>query len=1259
MLKSVSGVAARQWRRSLAAKAERCDDSIRTLKFPLDGANVEWHDALELHTIVAGDGRGSLIGLLYGLLLGGFRVFPKFAATEAFRNDSSLDDESWRAQVLDGSALTVGKDHFIPSVIYKRLLTQPRAVGGKDAGFKPETIAIEYGKTFFPGKKPEMLAEPEKRLLTSIATALASHFPSWKAVAGNVGAAAGVIDVVLHDLGYPRPQTSLQARLASIKTYEPAGTIAFDADSVPPTGATEGIAPNLIVARALAIGRKCGLSDKKELTRFAQEFFTGDGNHAGLAWLFGKGLTDYLQVTEIERVFADFDVPVASQTFLRPVLEDARRLPAAEASFLGGKNYASYRSGIGGTLASWIANYVNRLCELEETLGEQISALVLPSPLLADEKLFEDIGTSPDEIANMSALALERRESTRASLSRLNGVDTTAASGADITAIEEYNVLLDTLAGLLSSLAERIKKELEIAMDNDDGEVLARLKTYDFETPTWVGRMGKINRLDLSPIDPANALDRASQDFAHLHNAMHAHYAQIRHWAEQTGQTLSPLSRLAVREQNAARHRTKPRNADEYALRACLDMIGRSARRCSEEGLRRVAQWFNARNIFAEPSHCNQYFFNRRGILYKSPFARTPRQPFPITREAVTNSQAILDALGEYLLQWREDVFAETPMRLAHVTDLFRVERAWFAMLLTGFPETIPSSVALVDQVKDVFSLPLPVRLRLTGDMVSSAVMRQIFNQYYSQLESLAAVLLRETFFCRAKFQRSGDNALLYASVDGAWNAPDRLYGSSKPIGEVMRRLERANEGRSQLPFPETLAYLCDTTEAMNAPEMMAFLRQAPHDWRYAIGNEQAQTDEVQPFCLSFDKQSGIGARLRRMPSARLVGAPAYKGVLDQMLVAPDTVTMGDIGILVDQYFTQATRRDDTGRVHVQLQPGRSVVTLAIPMTISKPQKAEPTFSRYMGIDLGERGIGYAVFDAATHTLIDKGVVKVKSMRRFVLDDKMNKRKRGITKFRAAYDPAEERRRENVVGDFCHAINRLMWYYDAFPVLESTAGGASSGINRIYKAVAEHYLYSTTPTVDAVRKAYWTGASYWKHPFLQQFKFDRDSGKKSNAAEPLRMFPAVGVSAYGTSQECSCCGRNAVEDVRNMQKAAGNKKGLSMTIEEGGIVRLESGSIVLLVSEGEAAQQQARNRNERAPRVKPHTAGSISADDLIRLIARNLRRAPASRQSRDTTVSQYHCVYEDCAHTEHAEINAGINIGRRMRKSRLAETSPV
>lgn len=1241
---SFFGANARAWRKQLATSAKRVDDTIRTLKYPLDikDASAYWPAATHLYQTIASDEPGSLIRFLYTLNLSGFRVFGKQAETEAFRNAQVLDDQSWRDQVLTGSDLSVAAKSFVPSNIYQRLLFAPRAVGGKDSGFKAATIAIEYAKFFCAGKHSENIPPAEAKLFLAIGEALERTFTNWKDVVMRTSDAATVIDKVLKDLGYAVPERSLYVRIASIRPCEPAGTVAFDSSSVSVT-APAGAEPHLIVATALRQGKAAGLASKPELTKHVQCYWTGDANHGGLAWLFGKGLS-YFQSTSVSDAMSDFGIDDSRKADVEIVLAAAKAIPLAETSLLGGKNYSGYRSSIGGTLGSWIANYISRLYELDEVLSGDVEPFLLPDALLADEKLLADTGITASEIVSLVDRAIVDRLSVKDALLRLNG-DRPDASYADIECLEQYNSLLDTLAGLLASLTERVSKALSYAKEQDDTTAAAHLENYLFVTPKWIRRLDALNRLNLSVVDPEKELQQAAEQFDQLHEAMHTHFARLQDWAQTTGQTLSPLVRLEAQEAGYARNGKKTScSPQEQAARAGFDMIGRAARECSESTLRRFVEVFRSNKIFADETDGNRFFHNRQGRLYKSSFDKSPRYPFAITQSAMRDAEQIMASISAEIALFRKEVMTQTPLSLTGVIDLYKLERALFAWRMIGMPSAIPSELALPEGVDKAFNLPLALRMRLSETTVSSMVLRQVFNHYYVRLKSLAAMLLRDKFYLRCKFQRSGDNALLYSAHGDHWSVPERLYKTDKPIGHALRYLQSAGKSASDgsLHPSEALETLLANREDVGEGCMRVFLRQSPHDWFFPWPACSSIP------CVRIDK-TGINKRVVSESAARLIGAPGYKGVLDTMLSTPDAVEIGDVAILFDQSFAQTVSRDNSGKLVLQITRTDATVTLALPIKEVKEDLVDVAFPRYVAIDLGERGIGYAVFDASTDVLLDQGRVKVRSMQELVRNDKIGKRiTLSIDKFRSKFDRAEERRRENIVGDYCNAINRLMWFYQAFPVLEYAAGGASSAVDKVYAGIAERYLFTGTPTVDAARSAYWCGASFWKHPTRMQYKFDKATGKKGKTPESLSLFPGVGVSAYGTSQRCSCCGRNPVETLREMMKV--QKK---FQIEEGGIVKLSNGEIVIRFSAPESERAAFRRRNERTPLSKIADAMPITGDDLMRAIKRNLRQAPQNKQVKDTTISHYHCLYADCGKVIHAEENASINIG-----CKFAENSP-
>ncbi|MDD6088878.1 MAG: hypothetical protein PUB69_06175 [Desulfovibrionaceae bacterium] len=122
-------------------------------------------------------------------------------------------------------------------------------------------------------------------------------------------------------------------------------------------------------------------------------------------------------------------------------------------------------------------------------------------------------------------------------------------------------------------------------------------------------------------------------------------------------------------------------------------------------------------------------------------------------------------------------------------------------------------------------------------------------------------------------------------------------------------------------------------------------------------------------------------------------------------------------------------------------------------------------------------------------------------------------------------------------------------------------------------------------------------------------------------------------------------------------------------MQKDGTVNLEGFPELRLFREvqDDSLRSQYIRQNLNVPMLDPAKAGELSIDGLKTLISNNLRRKPASRQSKDTKQSVYYCVFKDCPSHEnewiqdpsryrglkilrerHADINAAINIGRRF-----------
>ena len=244
------------------------------------------------------------------------------------------------------------------------------------------------------------------------------------------------------------------------------------------------------------------------------------------------------------------------------------------------------------------------------------------------------------------------------------------------------------------------------------------------------------------------------------------------------------------------------------------------------------------------------------------------------------------------------------------------------------------------------------------------------------------------------------------------------------------------------------------------------------------------------------------------------------------------------------RHYSQKASIDVQGNVAVKCQPDE--VSAEVALTVTDKRKmdsdAHPLGETIIGIDLGEAGIGYAVFQASrladdigSVEPLASGSIAIRSIRNLIKSVKhYRNRTQPRQRFQQRYNTALEQLRDNVVGDVAHAIDNLCWKYRGFPVLESSVRNLASGSNQlklVYDRILNLYTYSSIAAHQSVREHHWHGGKNWEHPFLLQADFKhnkqgeyRDTGK----FKPLSLFPGCEVYPAGTSQTCSSCLRNPI-----------------------------------------------------------------------------------------------------------------------------------
>lgn len=177
------------------------------------------------------------------------------------------------------------------------------------------------------------------------------------------------------------------------------------------------------------------------------------------------------------------------------------------------------------------------------------------------------------------------------------------------------------------------------------------------------------------------------------------------------------------------------------------------------------------------------------------------------------------------------------------------------------------------------------------------------------------------------------------------------------------------------------------------------------------------------------------------------------------------------------------------------------------PLTIDRRSKKDTQKTGiYMGIDIGEYGLAYCIYDSNTRTIITTGFIYDKQLRRLKehVDDIKKKQVAGVF---SAVNNNLINARETSVGTLRNRVHDLSIRYDATPVYERQVSAFESGagkVSKIYNSVKRADIVAEIDADKEVKKR------VWGNPFLVY-------GKE--------------IDAYATSQTCSKCHKSVLHEI--------------------------------------------------------------------------------------------------------------------------------
>ncbi len=1266
----VSGEALRNYRHRLAGFSNP-KDSVLTTKFRLScpesdamRANGDFELYRSLYDVIEGVDKGSITYFLFSVILSGFRIFPTSGEASVFATRAAYDEKRFSSalKTVVGAELP----NFTVEGIVTRLKKAVKSTNGKDNRFVADVIEKEYGLSLLGKKLPaEANEEKARSLVKGIAEELLmAGFDSWSSVEKDLPKAIEAVDRALQKIGDFPCLAEMVEKSNRIHPLPKNSTIVFD-PTIPMQTMTalNGKVPYAAVATILQYDE---MDDPEKAGVFIRNHLT-TASASGLSWLFNKGL-ELFKTDEPEKLCVQFSVPISEIGRIEQIVEAARAVPeltlfkSSKCNF----GYHDFRTGFAGRLDSWTSNYIKRLQELKALVEVIEKTLPMPNFICEAGDFLSTTACRREEIQNLLLGFETLRPQAELSLQNLfgakhdNNVD-------NVQIVEDFAMIANSLFA--------IKEQLVNALNQAEEDKKSIWKPYvpgfKKELAAWkcLVRLPKLNKISGGVPSVEKELQNADALFTRTVSAAETHFTLLRDWLASEGKAVDVVASLtAVEQKRAEARKNKGFNGRELAVRSILQRLGRTIRDRRDGCADELRQWFDRERIFAEKRHFNQYFFNRLGALYVSPFSRSGHQAYRLGNDVLDRAEEIWQSFEEFI-EVRRDRYWQSKAAEGDTYRQLRFLR--FSLVISAISIEIPTAVAALKLPEGDLSeaVPAGLRMALAKPTVTPSTLNRAFNCYLSLLNGTMIVLRREQFFLRTKFMWVNNTTLKYVPKEKAWALPKERYSQSELWKAVFEQKLLAENGDGKIDTLKTFENILKVLGDNPSAPIRELLHQLPHDWYFELPVMMEQKDAKTVQALTIVKAGKQGTVIKAGKAdpaiaCRLIGPNSMKERIDAMLLDSQVKT-GDMTLLVNQRYSQQGMKVERKETDFEL---------AVPLTSPtvKPKEGARFFKRVVAIDQGEMGIAFAVFDLTeaghVHALpVAQGTVAIPSIRRLIKGvRRYRKGGQAVQKFNQRYDSTMFMLRENVAGDVCGAIAGLMSRYDAIPVLEREVRNLASGSKQlalVYKMVNARFVSDGVDAHRLERQSWWFGAQSWSVPGLlkgipEEFFSLKDLKRKDIVREdgkvfyPLNVHPGACVAAKWTSRICSHCGGNVSEIVAELEtEERQTKEPVKIHLDENGEVVLKGHRIRLYARPDARAAKMARRRNERAPRVKPAKNLTLGLKEFHRLAIENLRRPPKSLQTKDTSQSRYFCVFTDCdCHNkeQHADVNAAINIGRRF-----------
>lgn len=1267
------------------AASSKLKDQMRTIKFPVDAdVSAISDDLSKVYYTVSGTSEGSLYRFMLSLSALGFVFRSSASQVDVLFNESKLNADAVNAILTKTGYPTT----FTAKTIFQVLTTNKRAKDTLDCNVD------EIHKHFFVrwGGKPN---DTDSVLFTTVrafASSVADHVEDWgqfnalidsgdmrklfDASVNFLGLPVKFADIVIEE--FPVKYSSIFAKQLGINSLDTLAQAKTDKD-------------DFLIHLATAMAMIDGVSESGTVDApngaaglVKENLTTSNGN--ALSWLFNGGLA-YFRKTDAKQVALDYQVPQDIADYVSALAKD---IPLQHAL---GTGYTSMRTTVQGQVDSWISNYMNRLYAIDAMVSQGKVASIQLSEALSKESasnffagLAFDYNMLVREIARLS----KDEQSVGQYLSVLCGKSVYDGSFNLLDAIKRVNTYQQEI-GLLSStiniIHARIKTQIEVSEKNSDHGALeiAQACMFDWKDISF----DRINQRSVEKVDhKADIEKRANSIFSLLAEANN----HLEHVLNESVNDDNYFDTLEREKAKVAKLKQQPNNpleaAKQQAKRAIWSFVLKQVRNLSSDSKAKAVAYLKEIGLFIADKKdqqnrpyntLNKFMYNQVGEVYQSLSAPVRHQQYQIDYglDVKAHCLTLLGQLNDFVLSQAASQDKSQKAEV-YLRDWIDIQKTLFGLKMMYLPKMVPTALLKRDTLIDSDNFPPQYTIALNGgEYVDQQIAKRVLNHYFTLIGLHTSYVMRESFMIKMSFASGKDVGMVWQAKNEDWKPPftasrnaymvslmnDEGVIESKVLHSVV---SPNNDGKN--PIKGSDPALKDRQAVMKNYPHQLFI-----ELPFAAGNALA---DDRPYFYA-DKESFVIKKVRGQSFGRVAAPSSYRGILlDAMLHASDDIKLSQPSYIIEGMVKQTVNFefDAQGKVSgIQVNLSEPKWTTFVSQPISEHPKhaskgeALNFFDRCVAIDLGERGIGYAVYDVRTKEKIAEGYDRLPTLAKLPSLVKSGSKSRNPKQsYKQVFSTRMMQMRDNAIGELKHHINNLMAHYQAFPIFESRLTGfdrADKDIELALNGLLDFYLFNDTATVKSARESNWMSAGSWTHPYLQVPEMVEKSGKfvpktdksGNTVYKDLKLFPGVAENPYGTSQECASCRVNPIDAIRNHFKDAG--KNTTVAVDHNGQFMLNDG-ITYQVEKRyavddlpQATVKDLHRRNRRMPWGKKYAPGNYSESELMKMMRDHIRRPHDNLRAKGSKASQYHCANTACScHNQaaHADTNAANNLALKF-----------